>query len=426
MIGVNAGDRDRPRTSGARERIIWAIGIYLVATACFVLAMPRSRLWQHSPYNHYALQAAAWLDGRLDLGGPPPSYTGYNDFAVHGDEVFVSFPPVPALLLVPAVAWSGSAEAVRDVQLWLWLAGIGPMLFFLALERLRDSRQLARTRRENALLSLLLAIGTVYWFSAVQGSVWFAGHVVGMALSCGYLLASADCRHPALAGLCLALAFGTRPTLGFALPFFVFEWWRAGRRPRAALAFVAPAAVVLSLLAWHNHARFGDPFEFGHRLLAVRWRDRIDAFGLFSLHYLGKNLAVAMTSLPFFTREGLQINGHGLALWITSPIYLWALWPKRPLRLFWVIAVSAACVALPSLFYQNTGWIQFGYRFSNDYAPLLVMMIALGGRSLGVPFYLLAAWSIAVNGVGAVTFDNPSYSRLYFIDPTQRIVHQAD
>ena len=30
------------------------------------------------------------------------------------------------------------------------------------------------------------------------------------------------------------------------------------------------------------------------------------------------------------------------------------------------------------LLYQNSGWRQFGYRFSNDYAVLLFMLIALG------------------------------------------------
>jgi hypothetical protein len=83
-------------------------------------------------------------------------------------------------------------------------------------------------------------------------------------------------------------------------------------------------------------------------------------------------------------------------------------------------------VALPSLLYQNSGWIQFGYRFSNDFAPFLFAMIAVSGRRLAAPFYALGAAAIAVNGFGAITFQRAGYERFYFIDPTQKALHQPD
>src|SRR5262249_24214474 len=107
-------------------------------------------------------------------------------------------------------------------------------------------------------------------------------------------------------------------------------------------------------LVWHNRARFGDPFEFGHRFLAIGWRPRIDKWGLFSYHYLGRNLAVILTDLPFIdigraaaqkSAAPFQINVHGLPLWITSPFFAWAFWPKRPGGFFWALALTAAAVA---------------------------------------------------------------------------------
>ena len=65
---------------------------------------------------------------------------------------------------------------------------------------------------------------------------------------------------------------------------------------------------------------------------------------------------------------------------MTTPFYAWALWPKRTNATFWALAATALAVALPDLLYQNSGWIQFGYRFSNDFAPFLFAMIAVGGR----------------------------------------------
>ncbi|WP_437641305.1 hypothetical protein [Sorangium sp. So ce854] len=426
-----AESSEQARRAGRRATL--AIAICAVVTLVYAASSPRAIFAAHTPYNHHALLAEAWLHGRLDLGGPPPAHAGGNDFAVFGDRYYVSFPPFPAVLIAPLVQLAGGAERVRDGQFFLAFAGVGPAVLFLALEKLSASRRSRRTQAENAALSLLFALGSVYWFSAVQGTVWFAAHVVGVALACVYLYCALDAAHPLAAGLALGLAFATRTPLGFAAPLFLYEALRAFRSdPRAVLRrlalFAAPAALVLAVLLWHNHARFGDATEFGHRYLHIAWRARIEKWGLFSYHYLPRNLAVMLTSLPYTHVQGapFQINVHGLALWLTTPIYAWAIWPRRTPPVFWALAATACAVALPSLFYQNSGWIQFGYRFSNDFAPFLFTMIAVGGRRFGVPFYALGAAAIAVNGFGALTFQRAGFERFYFLERTQRVLHQPD
>ncbi|MGK4004709.1 hypothetical protein WMF31_18905 [Sorangium sp. So ce1036] len=417
----------------ARRRAVLALALYALTTLVYAVTSSREIFSAHTPFNHHALLAQAWLDGRLDLGGPPPAYAGGNDFAVFGGRTYVSFPPFPAVLIAPVVLLAGGAERVRDGQFFLAFAGIGPAVLFLALEKLSASRRSRRTQIENAALALLFAFGSVYWFTAVQGTVWFAAHVIGVALACIYLYCALDAAHPLAAGLAIGLGFATRTPLGFAVPLFLHEALRAGRPDprtigRRLLLFAAPAALVLAALLWHNHARFGDATEFGHRHLHIAWRARIDRWGLFSYHYLPRNLAVVLTSLPFSPTQGapFQINAHGLALWVTTPIYAWALWPRRTTPVFWALAATAAAVALPSLLYQNTGWIQFGYRFSNDFAPFLFAMIAASGRRFGAPFYALGAAAIVVNGFGALTFQRAGFERFYFLDRTQRILHQPD
>lgn len=424
-----------PRHSTKRLGVI-ALGIYLVVTLVCLASAPRDRLSTHTPFNHFALLAEGWKHHRLDLGGPPPAYTGNNDFAVFEGKTFVSFPPFPAVLLLPLVVAANSAARVKDGLFFLALAGVGPAVLFLALEKLARLGRSRHTERTNVALALLFAFGTVYWFSAVQGTVWFAAHIVGVALGATYVYASIDAEHPLLAGLALGLGFATRTPLGFALPLFLYEAVRRGRlqaepwsaRLRRLGLFAAPAGLVLLLLLWHNAARFHDPLEFGHRLLAIGWRARIERWGLFSYHYLGRNLAVLLTSLPYVGAPSapLQINGHGLALWVTSPFYAWALWPRRTGGYFWALAATAAAVAAPSLLYQNSGWVQFGYRFSNDFAPFLFVMIAIGGRRLSPPFWAVAALAVLVNGFGALTFQRAGFERYYFIDGTQRILHQPD
>jgi hypothetical protein len=166
-------------------------------------------------------------------------------------------------------------------------------------------------------------------------------------------------------------------------------------------------------------------------------------WGMLNYHFLAKNLGVSMTSLPWLPPPDggaasfgapFRINEHGLALWFTTPLYVWLLWPRRfdgddGAKRRWVyvvVALSAALPALMDLLYQNSGWRQFGYRFSNDYAVLLFVLLAVGARPMGRLFWAAATWGVAWNLFGAVTFDRGRFDRFYFRDGSQTIVYQPD
>jgi hypothetical protein len=121
------------------------------------------------------------------------------------------------------------------------------------------------------------------------------------------------------------------------------------------------------------------------------------------LHYLGRNLAVAFTLLPDVSvqRPWISISGHGLALWLTSPALLVLLWPREKNAWHRPLWLTVAVVAVWSLCYQNSGWVQFGYRFSLDYIVLLAVLLAIGGRRIPRALIILG---ILINLFGAVTF----------------------
>lgn len=387
-------------------------------------AVSWDRLGGHSRDNHYVYLADAMLHGRLHLDGKPPHR---NDWAEYEGEWYVSFPPLPAVLMIPGVAIWGLD--FNDRLFSLAFAAAGPALLLLLLQLLAARGRLDRRPWELWLFASLYGVGTVYFFCAVQGSVWYTAHMVGGAALIAFLISSLDARHPLLAGLFLGLAFACRPPMLLAFPFFLFELLRAssasedrsfGTWIREALAALGPArglrslvlfglpiVAVLGALMWLNAARFDDPLEFGHRYLKVIQAPRIEKWGLFHYHYLPRNLAANLASLPWLSVEAphLKISLHGLALWFTTPAFLWVLWPRDRSRSYAALAVTAALVALPNLLYQNTGWVQFGQRFSLDFTPLLLLMLALGGRRLGRLFIAAVVLSVVVNLFGAVTFD---------------------
>jgi hypothetical protein len=411
-----------------------ALALWALATLLYLACAAPERWREHTPYNHFSHLAWSWLRGRLDLDGAPPAYARGNDFAFYGERWFIVFPGLPALLAAPLVALAGSPEAFRDGLFFIALAGLTPALLYLGLVRLGDEGLASLDHRACAGLALLFGFGTVYWFTAEQGTVWYAAHVVGASLAALYLWAAAGARHPFVAGLALGLGFWARTPLLFALPWFAAEALRLGRTrgagtsARACAWFAAPIAAALALAAWHNQARFGDPFEFGYRFLDVAWRERIEHWGLFSYHYLPRNLAVLLAGLPVSTPDAppgaapLRIGVHGLALWATTPLYLALARPRRASPASLPLALTALAVALPSLFYQNSGQIQFGYRFSNDYAVFLFAWLAASRPRLGPRLWAFGLAGVLVNAFGALTFDRPWGARFYLRDGSQALV----
>jgi hypothetical protein len=454
----------------------WLVGAAVYALCVLVFAVFASdRLLDHTRFNHFAHLANAWVHGTHAIANGGPAYALGNDFAEFNGKTYISFPPFPALLMLPLVRLAGSPEDFRDGQFIVWLAGGAPALLFMCLEKLRRLRRSLRTEQENLMLALLYAFGTVYFFSAVQGTVWFAGHVVGALMLALYILFSIGGSKPFWAGLALGCAFLTRPTMTLAGVLFLFELVRkqlpktdnpdeavegdpahnveapnfSAANVRRALgsaglwkdiaAFALPLAACLGLAAWYNHARFQtwNPAAFGHEHLTVQWHSRIEKWGLFGYHYLGKNLGCMLTSLPWLPPGSLsklargqaifQVNEHGLALWFTTPLFFWLFSKKRNVSPFTkVLALAAALPCVMNLLYQNSGWAQFGYRFSNDYSLTLFILLAVSLPRFGKRWWLAAAWAVGWNSFGAASFERAKFADYYFKDGTQSVVYQPD
>ena len=435
----------------------WRIQLVLFGLGLVVYSLVAGgRLGKRSADPHFVYQADAWLSGRLSTERMP---RGADDPArvetvklrsgevvrgrrlhtrrffriTRGREIplteiarslgkteYVSFPPFPAVLMLPQVAVAGT-EA-NDVLFTVGVAAVCLPLLFSFLCRLSRRGESNRTAAENVWLTLLFGFGTVFFFSAVQGRVWFTAHVVGVAMALLYLHFSLGARHPILAGLALGCAALTRTPMAFLFPVFVYEAWRAGggRQSfgsviRTLATFATPLLLLAIAAIAHNLARFDAATEFGHSYLAVRQQAQIEAHGLFDYAYLARNLAVAFTLLPYLGGDSwVQISGHGLAIWVTTPVLVLLLWPRRRTGLSRALWITVALIAIPALFYQNSGWVQFGYRFALDYMVLLIALLAIGGRSWTFWVKALVIASILVNLFGAVTFNR--YWKYYRTD----------
>jgi hypothetical protein len=461
--GTDAGAQAVDAAALPRSRLAWLSGwravaiLYVVFTGAY-LGASGGRLRAHSPYNHYVYLAEGWLHGRLALAGPPPNENDWakvdviklkdgrelrgvygsrtggpvdrfyplagpsmtvpeSDIASRSAVRYVSFPPFPAVLMAPFVALWGLR--FNDVLFTALLAGLNPALLFLLLRDLARRGLSRRSPADDLWLTAMFGVGSVYYFCSVIGQVWFTALVVGVTLSIGYVWASLGAERPVLAGLCVGLGFATRPPW-VVLPLFLLEavrvsgGWRALRGREGLLALVRrlvpfgiPIAGVVAALFWHNYVRFRNPLEFGHKYLNVQWQERIMRFGLLNYHFLSRNLAAALVLLPrVLTRYPfVKISQHGMSLLVTSPNLAYTVMPRDRSYLTKTLWITLLTTALPSLLYQNSGYVQFGYRFSLDFMIYFMVLLAIGNRPLSRIFKGLVVVAFAINLFLAITFD---------------------
>jgi len=133
----------------------------------------------------------------------------------------------------------------------------------------------------------------------------------------------------------------------------------------------------------------------------------IDTHGLFSLVYLARNLEAAFLMVPRvqWSPFRLSYDPRGLSMLLTMPWLVLLAFPRTRPRLHWPMWLTVAVTALPGLFYQNTGYMQFGFRFSLDYTPYLVLLLGLSGWSFRKPLVqVLVGAALVVNTWGALAF----------------------
>ncbi len=71
---------------------------------------------------------------------------------------------------------------------------------------------------------------------------------------------------------------------------------------------------------------------------------------------------------------------------------------------------AATLLLIPLLTYYNTGWWQFGYRFSLDFmTPVLILLALAAGPRVGWKVRALILLGVVVNAWGTWWFMNPRF-----------------
>jgi hypothetical protein len=413
-----------------------AIGVLFVLIALVVYNFCNPSRGNY--YNHFVLQAQAFLQGSFAIPMP-----GFQDVMPLPDQPgygLIPFPPLPAIVLLPLVAIWGTATNQALVAVILGAINVG--LCWRMLTRVTERTSV------NALATTFFAFGTVHWYAAMLGSTWFFAHVVAVTFllvaitlaldaerldqarelvgRAGGRLFRRDLLDPLqfAAGFVFGIAALARLTVIFGAPFFVFVGGGGSLWRRALSAGIGALLPVLGLVAY-NLATTGHVFNpvydwlYQHEYLGYMPTgfEINTSLGIEDVGHIPLNLLIMLGWPPVYDPSCAALISHppacallkpdaiGMSILLTSPAYLLAapiVALERRRRLVIGATLAVVAIAFVNLMHFSQGWVQFGYRFSNDFAPFAVILVALALARFGVRWWTvgLVGLSVLINAWG--------------------------
>lgn len=347
----------------------------------------------HASPDRMMLVAERALGGHLDSD----LLRGTVDTVNMGGRYYLALGPLQLLPYLPLAV----APALQGIGRYLVCLLFGIPAAWLSLP-------LARTfgaRGSDAFwIAALAAFGSLLFYVSVLGDMYYLAHAESFLALTLFLLEWAGRRRPMALGALMAVSFLARPTtLLAAVPFGLALLWRERQDLRTAmrdcLAFGLPIAGAIAVYGWFNWVRFGSPLESGYAISYLSEPSLVArrAIGVFSILQLPENLRLAFLALPSVASQ-LPFpvpSPYGLSMLLVSPAFLASAWAgvrDRTARLLWF---AAALVAVPVFLYYGGGYAQYGFRYSLDFTPFLIALVAIGSRRwIGWPERLLVLVSI--------------------------------
>ncbi|MCL2662998.1 MAG: hypothetical protein FWE83_06665 [Oscillospiraceae bacterium] len=259
-------------------------------------------------YNTFSRQAESWLHGRLSL----PENVPWLELAIFEGRYYVSFPPFPSIVMLPFVLLFGINTPDHAIALCLSFLS----LFYAY----RLGIRVLSNKKHAVIFSLFLILGTNYLHISLWGAVWYITQNFAflLTLMAFYYALTDNRKHSFLSLFFMCAAMGCRPFNILYLPVVLYLIYRREAKPltgflKRIFVYAIPAITMGTFYLWHNYARFGSIFDFGHNYLPEFVNDPHGQF------YIGRVLA--NLGRMFFSMDFIGFPlFYGFAFWLASPI----------------------------------------------------------------------------------------------------------
>ena len=364
-------------------------------------------LFSHSGWDSYTLQALAWRSGSLYLEENYP----WLELAVYNGHYFVSFPPLPSVVMLPLTYIFG--ENTPNNFVMVVYALLTATLAYRALRGVKTQPAYA------AFFACFYVWGSNMLWMSTNGGVWFQAQSLNLLLLTGALLAAQ--RNKRIAAYALtALAVGCRPFsavafLPLAVWFYTLDKKQYGgsfikTACRQLTALIIPACIAAAYM-WYNYARFGSILEFGHNYLPEFTESEL---GQFNLRYIPENLYNIFLR-PIKLAEGAALEYpvfDGFMFYVANPLFLMMFIrviidiAKKRMEINRIILLVSIALGILLLCAHKTfgGW-QFGARYTVDVLPMALGIMLLSGGGIKKWEFPIMIFAIMLNAYGALAMN---------------------
>lgn len=364
---------------------IFLLFVFLTTVFVYFLTSPGE-----TPYNYFTRLAEAFLRGRYWLTENPP---WLSELIPAGDNrYYVVYPPMPTLLLLPLFYAFGSYFPQQYLAHLLG-AGLVVLTMMVAWKVKRDKLLMVWA-------GLLVGFGSIVWFLSSVGSAWYLGQITAAFFLTAALLEGLGQKRSLPIGFFLGAAYLSRIHTILSMPLFLYLCHiKEPRHKRYWLfSFFSGFLPFLLFNASYNFLRFGVPWDIGYTLIPGVLTEPWFAKGIIHPSYIFNNLRVTFLAMPKIlpSLPYLQPSWAGLAIWITTPAFIYALRAglrETATKLSWLTVIV---IFLFALMHGSSGFAQFGYRFAVDFYPFLIYLTILGVAKTGLRWH---HWGLLIIGI---------------------------
>ena len=359
-------------------------------------------LWGHYDFvihdQQYVFLAESFLRGKLYFTAMPERW---HDTAPFAGRYYWPLGPLPAVLLTPLV-WLGQLAGTKVFQGYVSL----PVTFLTGYLCYRMARKCGRSPEDSIWLTLAFCGASSYVGVAVIPMSWFFAQVIAVCLLFLVISEWLGRRRWWLIGLMLALTASARLTAGLNIALFIGDALLCEKRQRVktvaslSVGFLLP----MCLLAVYNFARFGSVSESGYSYQPLAPGD----FPGVSLANVVPHLSIFLFGSPIVSGRWPFISADpvGMSVLLLSPwlLYLGSLEMNR---FNYLALFNCALVLVAVLAWRSTGQLQLGYRFSLDFLPIVMLLLARDGfsaRKIPMGFKILVGVGLGSSGYFLISF----------------------
>lgn len=376
----------------------------LIIVALYFLFATRGTFKVPHDLDYFNPLAQSFIEGRLDLINPIVTH----DLSHYNGRWYPYWGPLPALFLIPVQLIIHRFIPAIYVSLLTTLIAVPIWLFILQ----KVNSWYFQNKMSLKLILFWVAcmfLGTSLFYVSTRSGVWFVSQAVAFLpqlIAFYFLLKPKMSRQDYFAAsffisielLCrYSLVLTGVLLVARLVDDFIFnKEWGASFRAKVISAAI-PFVCFFSMFASYNAARFSGPLDTGylyHNLSHLN-KEKLLPHGILSILYFPRNLWLTLVEWPQITWKGkwplINFNQEASSLFFAMPLFiasllsfskdhmsLGSLKGRLPIYLW----LTTLALFFPSLLLFSPGLVQFGMRYSLDFAvPLLILaLFGLNGK----------------------------------------------